>query len=1064
MMALCLTFLSCSTLYTYAQENSIAGGDISSCSGFLVDSGFSAGDYNDNEDFTSTICAVNPETILNLYWSVCDLGNGDYIEIYDGNSVAASLIGTYFSNDLQSQDITSTNVSGCLTVHFVSDGAVVGNFGAEISCGLPCVRPISIITSDQEPMPLFVCPGETINFDGSSTQFFNGATLGSYSWNFDDGSSNSSSWPSVSHSFTEPGGYKVQLSVTDNNGCFNTNLNDYIVFVSTPPNFNLITDISDLCSGGEAFLGVTNLAQDSIFASDSLNNWISTPWVGLPDNFNEDGYQVEDDQTQCYDVYFTYNGFPSGEVIDDVSDIMNAYINFEHSFMQDMVISIICPNGQSMILHQQTGNGTDLGEPVADVTGTPGVGYDYFWTPQATNGTWGENANATALPAGTYESLQPFTNLLGCPLNGTWQFEFCDMWGGDDGFLFNYGMTFNPNLYGEVLNFIPSFGPGCDSTYWSGSGITESSSGCDYINVTLTNPGTYNYTYTAINDFGCTYDTTISITVDVAPTVNAGADFTFDCSNPVILLEGGFNEIPAASCSDDSGIFDYTYQNDENFTWTFCPDAGAESNTAMTLTFISGEMEAFWESFQVYDGSNTSAPLLVDWSDGNASGMNWTANNSSGCLTFHFESDGSNSSGSGYCAPWTYEVSCNQLSPEFVWQWTPAQYLTTPNEISTTANGLQQTETFTLTGYPLGQPNCFSTDDVTVFVSSDLNIEVEEFYQECFGDSAHVLAPMISGGTMPFETKWIAETGEEYLQETFDVPAGALKNYCAVVEDGCGARDTACTAISSFPALAASFQVDNQLGCDPHYVLMTSDYIEFQNVQSMVWDFGDGETASTLASANHEYSDGGSYYPTLEITDENGCVFKDTLEMPVRVWPTPIAQFSADSETALLPNTEFQFNNNTLNGESYIWTFDQFGTSSAIDTSWTFPAATTGSYLVSMLAYNQYGCRDSTYLQVLVDEEIDLFVPNAFTPDGDGINDVWQLKGSGFQKDAYICEIFNRWGEKLFESSDPEDVWTGNYIGGTVFVPDGVYFYRITIRDTQNDVNHLFEGHLTIVR
>jgi len=135
-----------------------------------------------------------------------------------------------------------------------------------------------------------------------------------------------------------------------------------------------------------------------------------------------------------------------------------------------------------------------------------------------------------------------------------------------------------------------------------------------------------------------------------------------------------------------------------------------------------------------------------------------------------------------------------------------------------------------------------------------------------------------------------------------------------------------------------------------------------------------------------------------------------------------------------------------------------------MDTAFTFPPATEGNYQVKLLAYNQYGCTDSTYLQVVVEEEIDLFVPNAFTPDGDGINDVWQLKGAGFQKDAYICAIFNRWGEKLFESSDPEDAWTGNYIGGDVFVPDGVYFYTITIRDTQNDINHLFEGHITIVR
>jgi gliding motility-associated-like protein len=1063
-MMLCLVcfLFICNSIRS--QENSIANGNITACGGFLVDSGLSAGDYGDNEDYTATICAATPETIVNLYWSVSDLGNGDYIEIFDGNSTSSALIGTYFGSDLQSQDITSTNAEGCLTVHFISDGTGVGNFGAEISCGLPCVRPFSVITSDQEPMPLYVCPGEEINFNASSTEFFNGSSLGSFSWNFDDGTSNTTAWPSVTHFFSQPGGYKVQLSVTDNNDCSNTNLNDYIVFVSTPPNFNLITNISDLCSGGEAFLGVTNLAQDSIFASDSLNNWISEPWIDLPDNFNSEGYHVEDVQTGCFDVFFTYNGFPAGEVIDEISDIVNTYINFEHSFIQDIVISVICPTGESMILHQQSGGGTDVGEAVIGTDGEAGIGYDYFWTPDATNGTWGENIATSPIPSGTYESEQPFTNLFGCPLNGTWQFEFCDMWGGDDGFLFNYGMTFDPNLYGEILNFTPTFGSGCDSTFWSGDGIVNLSSGCDYIDVVLSNPGTYDYTYTAINNFGCSYDTTISITVDVAPTVTAGADMTLDCNNPFIQLEGGFNDIPVASCAQDGGVFNYTYQNDDNFTWTFCPDPGAETHTAMTFTFISGQIEIFYDSFQVYDGANTSAALLLDWSTGDATGLSWTANNPTGCLTFHFEADGIFSAETGEYAPWTYEVGCEQLSPEFVWSWSPAQFLSTPQNFSSAINNLQQTQTFTLTGHPVGQPNCVSTDAVTVFVSSDMSVDVEEFYQECYGDSASLLPPTITGGTAPFETKWVSETGEEFFQESIQIPVGALKNYCAIVTDGCGARDTACTDVSSFPIIPASFQIDNQLGCDPHYVLMTSDFIEYQHIESMLWDFGDGTTANTMASANHEYSEGGSYYPTLEITDDNGCVVKDTLEMPVRVWPTPIAQFNVDEELILLPNTEFIFENNTLNGESYLWTFDAYGTSSAIDTAFTFPPATEGNYQVKLLAYNQYGCTDSTYLQVVVEEEIDLFVPNAFTPDGDGINDVWQLKGAGFQKDAYICAIFNRWGEKLFESSDPDDVWTGNYIGGGVFVPDGVYFYTITIRDTQNDINHLFEGHITIVR
>ncbi len=939
--------LLCLSFQVSAQENAISAGNVNSCGGFLVDSGLSAADYGNNENFTSTICATAPQTIVNLYWTVCVLGNGDYIEIFDGNSTGATLLGVYFNNELQSLNITSTNPSGCLTVHFVSDANMQGNFAAEISCGLPCIRPISQITSDQEPIPLMVCPGELITFNGSNTQFFNSANLGSFQWVFDDGTTDDASWPNVSHAFNQPGGYKVQLSITDSNGCTNTNLNDYIVFVSTPPEFDLITDITSLCSGGEAFLGVTNFAQDSLFAGDSLNNWLSVPWIDFPDNENSEGYHLMDDQSQCFDVYFTYNGFAQGEIIDNVSDIMNAYINFEHSFMQDLVISVICPNGQSVILHQQAGGGADLGIPVAGTTGEAGTGYDYYWLPTATNGTWATNVVGTGLPSGTYESLQPFTNLIGCPLNGTWTFEFCDMWIGDDGFLFNYGMNFNPSLYGEVLNFSPHYGAGCDSTFWSGPGITTATSGCDYINVVMEQPGTYSYTYTAINNFGCSYDTTLNISVTVAPQVTAGPDLIFDCNNPNIVLQGGFS---------------------------------------------------------------------------------------------------------------------NQTSPDFVWSWSPAQYLGNSTSSVTPVSGLMETQVFTLTGYPSGQPNCFSADEMTVTVNSDFSIQVSNLHQVCAGDSAHLEAPEISGGTAPFQYSWITPEGNIISQPSIDIPVAFSQQYCAFVTDACGATDSACTMVNVFDQIAASFVVDEPFGCDPHYVSLSSDYTTFQNITSMKWYYDDGTTGSAIASTNHLYSIPGWYYPWLEITDHYGCKHRDTLENPVVVWPTPHAQFTVDEDLAILPNTSFRFTNTTITGEDYLWTFDQFGETNANDTTWTFPAETEGNYLIGLVAYNQFGCRDSVYRYVRVDEEIDLYIPNAFTPDNDGINDVWQLKGKGFQRNAFKVEIFNRWGEILYQSDDPDFGWTGNYANGDQYIPDGIYFYRVTIRDTRNDVNHRYEGHITLVR
>ncbi|MFN0031956.1 MAG: PKD domain-containing protein [Flavobacteriales bacterium] len=933
------------------QELSVGGADITACGGFLVDTGASAADYGAGEDHTITICAEAPETVVNLYWTVCNLGDGDVIEIFDGSSTADPLIGTYISGDLQSIDITST-LDGCLTVHFTSDGADQGNFAAEISCGLPCQRPISVITSAEDPIPLMICPGESVTFDAGSSIFFNGTQVQSFEWIFDDGTTNTASWPTVTHTFSEPGGYKVQLQLVDNNDCNNNNVNDYVVLVSTYPNFDLISNETDLCQGGEALFGITNIAQDSTYYIDSLNNWISDPWVDLPNADLGGNYCIPDDQSQCFENEISVSAFAFNAVIDQATDVEHFYVNMEHSFMGDLVISFICPTGQSLTVHQQGGGGTYLGVPIDDFGGDcpvpPGVGWDYWWAPAATNGTWAAESGGT-LASDTYQSVDPWTDLYGCPLNGTWTIEICDMWGADDGNVFTWGVQFDESFYGDLLTFTPIYGPDCDSTYWEGPGIISQSEGCDWINVFIEEEGIYEFTYYATNNFGCTFDTTITLEVTVAPTINAGNDITLDCTNPNQQLAGAFN---------------------------------------------------------------------------------------------------------GPVPPGT----------QFIWQWTPANPLANPTWQYTNFTTINSTTTFTLTGYPVGQPGCASTDEVTVFVNSPLAIDVEEIYSACYGDTVEVLAPQMLGGYPPFDIHWESFDGDVITDDSFVLAVSESMQYCAIVTDLCLAADTACTNVTAHPTVPASFQIDDAIGCDPHYALMMIDYQAFQDIATMTWHFGDGDDANTLASANHEYNQAGTYYPYLDVVDVNGCHTSDTSNVPVIVHPTPFASFHVAPEMAILPSTEFKFVNTSIDGEDYYWTFSFYGDSHAADTTFSFPDEMATTYPVWLYVSNQYGCQDSTFRQVIVEQAIDVYIPNCFTPDYDGINDVWQIAGRGFEYEGFSAQVFDRWGNVVYESTDPYGAWTGSVQGGGHFVPDGVYNYRVVIRDSQNDVNYKYVGSITVLR
>ena len=153
-----------------------------------------------------------------------------------------------------------------------------------------------------------------------------------------------------------------------------------------------------------------------------------------------DGEPIPDDQTMCFSWETEVSiGDPSA-IVSETSDV-SFFVNMEHSFMGDLIITYTCPNGQSLAVVQQGGGGTQIGIPdQGDGTG-PGVGWDYSWSPTATNGTWADNAGGT-LPAGMYESAQPFSLLEGCPVDGVWQIEICDLWGADDGYLFAWGIDF----------------------------------------------------------------------------------------------------------------------------------------------------------------------------------------------------------------------------------------------------------------------------------------------------------------------------------------------------------------------------------------------------------------------------------------------------------------------------------------------------------------------------------------------------------------------------------------------------------------------------------------------
>ena len=533
----------------YAQEISIAANDsYTSCIGAVVDSGLSAADYGANENETITWCPEAPETVLNFYWVIFALDAGSTIALYDGDDVTAPLIDTYSGNDLQGLDVFSgaDNVTGCITVVFTSGPGSSGNFGAYASCGFPCDRPFAIV-NPTELQPHYACLNEPIYLEALSSTVAEGQELVSWVWDLGDGNIDDTSGPTLEHMYTSPGLYTMNLSLTDDNDCSNNNLLDYQILVSTNPDFSGTSSDVTMCVGDEidltgAVTGVLYNAEPSVDFGDGLF--------------------IPDDQGQCFSSQLTFTSFNAQDVVTDANiDIENLFMNFEHSYMGDITITFTCPSNQSIQVHQQGGGGTFLGIPVDDdaLPDDPGIGFDYWWEPGATNGTWGDNAGGT-LESGVYESVQPFTNLNGCPLNGTWEMEICDLFASDNGFAFDWSIEFAPELYPEAISFTPTFGPECDSTYWEGPSIVDDGGDCNVVTISPQFIGEESYVYRGQNDFGCYYDRTIDVTVvGTIPTVTA--DQNQYCGSPVTMM-ANVGDVNAEDCDFIWSPADYLTDTD----------------------------------------------------------------------------------------------------------------------------------------------------------------------------------------------------------------------------------------------------------------------------------------------------------------------------------------------------------------------------------------------------------------------------------------------------------------------------------------------------------------------
>src|SRR5690554_1221653 len=375
----------------------------------------------------------------------------------------------------------------------------------------------------------------------------------------------------------------------------------------------------------------------------------------------------------------------------------------------------------------------------------------------------------------------------------------------------------------------------------------------------------------------------------------------------------------------------------------------------------------------------------------------------------------------------------------------------------TSNHGCTNTTTGTGTVYPLPQvsfsPTSVCLDSNTVFTD---------------------LSSISNDHTSNTLTDWAWDFGDgtsSTLQNPTHTYAGA-GTYTATltVTSNQGCDSTLTETVIVHPKPTADFSGMNLRGCSPFCAELNSNAV-VANPSSVVhysWTLSNGETHESNQSffgPCFENNGGSTDFidVQLTVTTNEGC--QNTFEVPnmIEVYHNPIADFYYAPDTPDVINPIVDFYNTSAFADHYEWSMND-AVLTTTNPEYEFPAEP-GYHIIRLIAYTDEGCYDTTYNVVEILDKLIFYVPNTFTPDGNNFNDHFlPVFTSGYDAEDYNMVIFNRWGERIFETNEVHFGWNGRDIRtGQEAIP-GTYIWKIEFRESTTDKRHIENGHVNLLR
>ncbi len=736
-----------------------------------------------------------------------------------------------------------------------------------------------------------------------------------------------------------------------------------------------------------------------------------------------------------------------------------------NSCTQTATVQISQPSGLTLTSSQTliSCNNTCDGSATVNATGgtTP---YTYNWAPSGGNG-----ATASNLCVGTYTVTVTDNN--GCTQTASYNIPQPTPLGA---VTVNQSNVTCNNACNGTATIAATGGTGTYSYGWAPSGGNSS---------TATGLCAGTYTVTVTDAHGCTLTQAYTITQPTA----LSATTTFinaTCAN---------NCNGTATVNATGGVTNYSY------SWNTTPVQNTQTATGLcagnyTVTVTDANNCTFTASVAI----TQPAPLTQSSSftnvtcNGLCNGSAGPVNVSGGTPAYQYNwqpSGGSTNTATGLCAnvytvtitdangctitvaynvtqPSVLSVNVANVNPICISQCTtvtgtgsggtgPYSYNWLPVNQAGSSIQVCPTATTTYTVVITDANNCTSSASVQVVVNPPLAVTTTGG-TICAGANTNISASGSGGSGSGYTYTW--NTGQTGTPVTVNPTVTTI--YTVTLTDNCGSPSVTNTVqVTVNPLPTVQFVADTLQGCAPLCVNFTN---QTANSATCFWT-----TSAPSNSNNCNYSycftNPGSYNVSLTVVDNNGCQSQLTLNNYINVWPVAVADFTMSTQTVLVTDPTVCFTNASLNASSYQWFFGDSANSTSTQANPCFTYTDTGTYCVKLIAKTNNNCPDTIIYCLYVEPDFTLYVPNAFTPNGDGVNDGFFPKGTGIDPNDFEMWIFDRWGNMIWESQIWGKAWDGRANGGKDIAQIDVYVWKIVCKDV-NGNKHSLIGHVSLIK